>query len=104
MSKSSISFHITIVGAGIAGLAAAVGLAQQGHKVQVLENSERLSELGAGIQVPPNAIRILESWGLMDEVYDQGSRNLGALVRRYESGKVIGQLRGDNSWELYRYQ
>src|SRR5579859_5474571 len=74
MSKSSFPLRITIVGAGIAGLAAATSLAQDGHHVQVLDGLERLSEIGAGIQVTPNAMRILDSWGLKDTFYEEGTK------------------------------
>jgi salicylate hydroxylase len=98
-----ISLQITIVGAGLGGLAAATCLAQRGHQVQVIESNNGLSELGAGIQVPPNAMRILDSWGLKSILYQEGNASGGATVRRYEDGKVIGIYRG-NAKELYGYQ
>jgi salicylate hydroxylase len=103
MSKSSFPLHITIVGAGIAGLAAATSLAQNGHHVQVVDGLERLSEIGAGIQVTPNAMRILDSWGLKDTFYEEGTKLDGAQIRRYSNGKVLGKHRG-SALALYHYQ
>jgi hypothetical protein len=98
-----ISLQITIVGAGLGGLAAATCLAQKGYSVQVIESNNGLSELGAGIQVPPNAMRVLDSWGLKSILYREGNANDGATVRRYNNGKMIGMFRG-NPLELYGYQ
>jgi salicylate hydroxylase len=55
---------ILIAGAGIGGLTAALALARQGFEVQLFEQMETLVEAGAGIQLPPNATRILIGLGL----------------------------------------
>ncbi len=55
---------ITIVGAGIAGLTAAIVLRRHGHSVTVLERSARLDPIGAGIVLAPNAVRALEALGV----------------------------------------
>jgi salicylate hydroxylase len=60
--------QIIVVGGGIGGMAAALALARGGAKVQVLEQSARLSEVGAGIQLGPNVTRVLHAWGLADEL------------------------------------
>ncbi|GIJ86733.1 hypothetical protein Asppvi_005628 [Aspergillus pseudoviridinutans] len=54
---------VIIVGGGIAGLAAAIGLRRAGHNVQIFERSSFLREVGAAIHVQPNASRILLHWG-----------------------------------------
>ncbi|MFX6807967.1 FAD-dependent oxidoreductase, partial [Acinetobacter baumannii] len=56
--------HIIVVGAGIGGLTAALTLARAGIDVSVIERAETLSEVGAGIQLSPNASRILVNLGL----------------------------------------
>lgn len=53
-----------IVGAGIAGLSAAVSLRRAGFLVHVYERSRMSHEVGAAINVPPNATRFLTAWGL----------------------------------------
>jgi 2-polyprenyl-6-methoxyphenol hydroxylase-like FAD-dependent oxidoreductase len=55
---------IIVAGAGIGGLTAALVLARQGFRVIVLEKAERLEEVGAGVQLSPNASRVLVELGL----------------------------------------
>ena len=55
---------IVIAGAGIGGLTAALAIAAKGFRVVVCERSEKLSEIGAGIQIAPNAGRVLANLGL----------------------------------------
>lgn len=59
-----IGRKITVLGAGIGGLAVATALAQRGARVQVLEQAEAISEVGAGIQISPNGTRVLEALGV----------------------------------------
>lgn len=53
-----------VVGAGIAGLSAAISLRRAGHLVHVYERSCMSNEVGAAINVPPNATRFLTAWGI----------------------------------------
>ncbi|KAJ6783310.1 hypothetical protein PWT90_02545 [Aphanocladium album] len=59
--------RVVIVGAGIAGLAAAVSLRRAGHRVELYEQSSMNNEIGAAITIPPNASRILLAWGIRPE-------------------------------------
>lgn len=56
--------RIVIAGAGIAGLSAAIALRRAGHHVHIYERSSMKEEVGAAINLPPNAGRFLMSWGL----------------------------------------
>ncbi|MEU5722751.1 FAD-dependent monooxygenase [Micromonospora sp. NPDC047738] len=67
-----MSSTITIVGGGIGGLANAYALATAGHTVRVLERAAEFAEVGAGLQMAPNATRILRQWGLLDAVLERG--------------------------------
>ncbi|MCW3815849.1 FAD-dependent monooxygenase [Micromonospora sp. DR5-3] len=67
-----MSSTITIVGGGIGGLANAYALASAGHTVRVLERAAEFAEVGAGLQMAPNATRILRQWGLLDAVLERG--------------------------------
>ncbi|KAL3423894.1 salicylate hydroxylase [Phlyctema vagabunda] len=57
------TLEIGIIGAGIAGLAAAAGLLRSGHQVEIFERSSFANEVGAAICVCPNASRVLRYWG-----------------------------------------
>ncbi len=59
---------IIVIGCGIAGASAALALAQQGHSVSVFDQAEMLSEIGAGLQISPNGMRVLNALGLEDQV------------------------------------
>ncbi|MBZ9795975.1 FAD-dependent monooxygenase [Mesorhizobium sp. ES1-4] len=60
------SRQVVIAGAGIAGLAAAIAFAERGYPVRVFEQAKRLEAVGAGIQLSPNATRILRKLGVLD--------------------------------------
>src|ERR1700691_4267883 len=55
-----------VVGGGIGGLTAALALARRGRAVHVLEKAEAFTEIGAGLQLAPNATRVLGALGVMD--------------------------------------
>ncbi|KAK2873663.1 hypothetical protein FQN49_002196 [Arthroderma sp. PD_2] len=82
-------FHIAIVGAGLGGLAAAIGIARAGHRVTVLEQQADIREVGAGVQIPPNASCILKKWGLLAEIERVAVRPRDFVIRAYQTGKVL---------------
>ncbi|MEM8851047.1 MAG: FAD-dependent oxidoreductase [Pseudomonadota bacterium] len=55
---------VTILGAGIAGLACALACAQRGYSVEVFEQAPALTEVGAGLQIAPNGGRVLDALGV----------------------------------------
>ncbi|MFI7048003.1 FAD-dependent oxidoreductase [Streptosporangium sandarakinum] len=60
--------RIVVVGAGLGGLAAAVGLHRLGHEVTLFERGAELREAGTGIVVMPNGLRALDELGLAEGV------------------------------------
>ncbi|MEY8842884.1 NAD(P)-binding protein, partial [Cribrihabitans sp. XS_ASV171] len=58
--------HILIAGGGIGGLALACGLSQRGQRVLVLEKAAEFGEIGAGIQLGPNAFHAFDFLGVGD--------------------------------------
>ncbi|MCI2422562.1 FAD-dependent monooxygenase [Saccharopolyspora sp. K220] len=59
-----------IVGGGIGGLAAALAVARAGRAVHLLERAAEFTEIGAGLQFGPNAIRMLDRLGLLSELLE----------------------------------
>lgn len=84
-----------VVGGGIAGLSAALALAQADPalKLVLLEQASAFSEVGAGIQLGSNAMRVLHSWGLGVEVASCAAFPERLLVRDAQVGDELGQLR-----------
>ncbi|KJS11443.1 MAG: salicylate hydroxylase [Hoeflea sp. BRH_c9] len=76
--------NILIVGAGIAGLTTALAFARSGHDVDIVEQAASLSEVGAGLQISPNASRILIEFGL-------GEAMLAAMTCPKQISLVSGQ-------------
>lgn len=75
---------VVIVGGGIGGLAAAVALQRRGMAVTVLEQAPELAEVGAGLGVWPNAVRVLDRLGI--DVRPLGAPLSGSGVRRPDGG------------------
>jgi salicylate hydroxylase len=61
-------FSTLVLGGGIGGLAVALALARRGRDVHVVEKAERFGELGAGLQLAPNASRALDDLGVLDAI------------------------------------
>ena len=87
MTQNDVS--IAIVGAGIGGLTAALSLHRAGFDVQVYEQASTVSEVGAGIQVSPNASRVLHGLGLADDLAEMGVRPLAWHQRRWQDGRTL---------------
>ena len=78
-----------ISGGGIGGLTAALCLQQHGWDVTVLEQASKLGEVGAGIQLSPNAMKVFEALGLGEALVDIGFRPVGIEIRMGESGMTL---------------
>lgn len=83
------SLKIIIVGAGIGGLACAISLRRQGLDVVVLERTEKLTTIGAGIHIPPNASRIWAEYELLDQLKKYSVISQETKIRRWEDGKLL---------------
>jgi len=82
--------RIVIAGGGIGGLTTALCCLLRGHDVVVLERASSLSEIGAGIQLPPNAMTVFKALGL--------DANLKALA--FEPERIEGRM-GRSGLELF---
>lgn len=83
---------IAIVGAGIGGLSAALALARAGCVVDVFEQSSQLREIGAGIQLSPNATGILDNLGLTDALAEYWHEPDGLALMAGDSLRTLTQL------------
>ncbi|WP_345900706.1 FAD-dependent monooxygenase, partial [Martelella sp. UBA3392] len=63
--------HVAIIGAGVAGLNVALALARRGISSDIFEQAEALNEVGAGLQISPNAARCLERVGVLSRLESQ---------------------------------
>lgn len=90
-----------IAGGGIAGLSAARVLARLGHAVTVFEQAPKLSEVGAGIQLGPNAMRILHSWGLSQAILDKGCEPKRLIVHDAKLDHILTMRRLDDAQQTY---
>ncbi|GAB3842536.1 FAD-dependent monooxygenase [Nesterenkonia populi] len=82
--------NVVISGAGIGGLSAAVALRRQGIRATVLEQAPQLGEVGTGLQLGPNATRVLYSLGLREQM-EQMSLVVQESVQRRWDGTVLAK-------------
>lgn len=107
----AVERHVIIAGGGIAGLTASLALARAGLRSTVFEQAERLEETGAGIQLSPNATRILIALGLRDHLeplvmVPQALRVMsgasGREIVRIPFGPVTERRYGAPYWVVHR--
>lgn len=83
---------ILIAGAGIAGLTAALAFSRRGFPVLIFERAPALEEIGAGIQLSPNATRILRDLGLLDAILPHAVRPDAVVLRRAATLAEVGRV------------
>lgn len=100
-----IGQQITVLGAGVAGLALARALALRGARVTVLEQAEAIREVGAGLQVTPNGAAVLRALGLGDALAAVGLASRAVELRDGTDGALVARLdlarlRPGQDWRL----
>ena len=83
---------IIVAGAGIGGLTASLALARKGFRVIVLEKADRLEESGAGLQLSPNASRVLIDLGLQDRLASRVVTPEAISLMSARSGREISRI------------
>src|SRR2546430_15487286 len=85
--------RIAIVGGGVGGLATALALERQRAEIVICEQSPALNEIGAGLNLSPNALMALRVLGVEDAVIARGSESDFMVIRNWKSGRIISRMR-----------
>ncbi len=83
---------VTIVGAGIGGLTCALALAARGANVRVLEQADAVTEVGAGLQITPNGVAVLDALGLAAELRKIGLQAGALELKDYQRGTRVARM------------
>lgn len=84
-----MSIEVAVIGGGIGGLSAALQLLKVGLDVHVYEQAPCIAEIGAGIQISPNASRLLHRLGLRPAMDARGVRPIAVHQRRWDDGRTL---------------
>ena len=85
--------RIAIVCGGVGGLATALALERRGAEIVVCEQSPALNEIGAGLNLSPNALVALRVLGVEDAIIALGSESDFLIIRSWKSGRIISRMR-----------
>src|SRR5499427_3884928 len=85
----SASCRVAIVGGGLAGLAAAHALKAHGMKAEVFETAPALGEIGAAVNVSPQAVKALRAVGVGDKIAAVASSSPGIYTRNMQTGEFL---------------
>lgn len=83
---------ITVLGAGIGGLAAAASLGQRGAKVRIVEQAHAIREVGAGLQITPNGMAVLRALGLEEAATRVGQAAEAVELIDGETGQIVTRI------------
>ncbi len=103
--------RVLIVGGGIGGLSAALCAHHFGHHVTVFEKAAEIKEIGAGLQLPPNAMKVFEALGIDDVISQHACQPEAIEARMGKSGRPIFtiplarqavEMWGSPYWHIHR--
>jgi salicylate hydroxylase len=84
--------HVLIAGAGVGGLTAALALARRGWRITLIERRDGTENIGAGLQLSPNASGILRDLGVLPELTEAGLAPEAIHIRRARDGATLARL------------
>lgn len=95
---------VLIVGGGIGGLTAALALARENCRIHLLEQAPEFDEVGAGIQLSPNCVRVLDHLGLSRQLAQVSCKPEAVDVRHWRNGHLIARTPlGDTACSKFGY-
>jgi len=83
---------VLVAGGGVGGLAAALACARGGNRVRLLEKASAFGEVGAGIQLGPNALAVLHQWGLLPALQGVAAFPQRLVLRDAQADRLLAQL------------
>jgi len=89
LSTDGLSTDVLVIGGGMAGLAGALALRESGANVTLVERAPEFGEVGAGLQMAPNASRVLKRWGLLDKALEIGVQPKHLVFRDAVTGEEL---------------
>ncbi|KAL3479960.1 hypothetical protein BJX99DRAFT_244625 [Aspergillus californicus] len=92
ITQARMPLEVVVVGLGIGGMAAARTLGLRGHHITVLESAPKLMEVGAGIQVSPNMLRLFDRWDVSPLIHAKDVALEKIHVRRWQDGSLLGTM------------
>ena len=90
---------VLVIGGGIGGFGNALALRRLGAEVELVEQAPEFGEVGAGLQMSPNATRLLREWGVLDRAVETGVAPRYIVFRDALTGEEL--LREDVTGEYY---
>jgi salicylate hydroxylase len=91
--------RLIVIGGGIGGVATALAARRAGREVTVLEQAPAFTEVGAGLQMAPNATRVLRDLGVLDQVVEAGVLPEHLVFHNAVDGKELTRVRLDAAYE-----
>src|SRR5215469_13372302 len=102
--KDELMTRVAIIGGGIGGLTAANALSRAGIEVAVYEAAAELKEIGAGVALHANAMRVLRAIGVEDAVRKVAGRSQWQMTRNWKTGRVISKTSQQQSAAAFGLQ
>jgi 2-polyprenyl-6-methoxyphenol hydroxylase-like FAD-dependent oxidoreductase len=84
--------RVAVAGGGVAGLTTAIALAARGHSVNLFERAASFSEIGAGIQLSPNAMAVLDRLGVTTDLQGRLFEPETLILKSTRSGRVVARF------------
>ncbi|KAL2023423.1 hypothetical protein VTK56DRAFT_2780 [Thermocarpiscus australiensis] len=96
--------RIVVIGAGMGGLGTSLAFARKGFKhIDVFETASNLGFVGAGIQMPPNVVRVLDRLGVWEDIYREATNVKGTSIRQGSTNAELSHVEMPDIEEKYGY-